>query len=100
VEDGELQQTRLVVTGLDPLGLQVGYAARVEEIPVIDHALVSSFLQDVAAYLGRTVTDAELDECLCEVLGPGPEQRDLGEVERAVVQLVKTRWAQGAGHGG
>jgi hypothetical protein len=92
VEDGELQQTRLIVTGLDQLGLQVGYAARVEEIPAIDRALVSSFLRDVAAHLGRAVTDGELDACIREVLGPGPEQRDLGEVERAVVQLVKTRW--------
>ncbi|MFI0242788.1 hypothetical protein [Streptomyces sp. NPDC016845] len=99
VEDGELQQTRLIVTGLDPLGLQIGYAAREEKIPVINRALVSSFLRDLAPHLGRTVTDAELDECLCEVLGPGPEQRDLGEVERAVVRLVRTRWVQGEAHG-
>ncbi|GAA0451296.1 hypothetical protein [Streptomyces olivaceiscleroticus] len=100
VEERELQQTRLIVTGLDPLGLQIGYAVRKEEIPVIGRALVSSLLKDVVApHFGRTVTDAELEECLREVLGPGPEERDLGEIEQAVVQLVRTRWVQEDGHG-
>jgi Effector-associated domain 1 len=100
VEDGELPQTRLIVTGLDPLGLQVGYAVRTEEIPAINRALLRAFLVDVAAHFARTPDDAELDECIAEVLGPGPGLRDLGEVERSVVELVKARWAPEGGHGG
>jgi hypothetical protein len=93
VEDGELLQTRLIVTGLDPLGLQVGYAARTEEIPAINRALLGGFLDDVAKHFDRTPSDAELDECVAEILGPGPEEPDLSEIERRVVQVVRTRWA-------
>jgi hypothetical protein len=100
VEDGELPRTRLVVTGLDPLGLHVGYAVRTEEIPAIDRTLLRAFLTDVAAHLERSTTDEELDELITEALGPGPEPRDLGEVERCVVDMVATRWAPKAGRDG
>jgi hypothetical protein len=93
VEDGELPRTRLIVTGLDPLGLNVGYAVRTEEIPVIDRALLHAFLTDVATQLGRAPTDEELADWIDEILGPGPEPRDLSEVEASVVRLVTTRWA-------
>jgi hypothetical protein len=95
VEDGELPQTRLIVTGLEPLGLHVGYAVRTEEIPAIDRTLLRAFLTDVAAHLGRATNDAELDTWIAEILGPGPQPRDLSEVEASVVRLVTTRWAQG-----
>lgn len=100
VEDGELPQTRLIVTGLDPLGLHVGYAVRTEEIPAIDRTLLCAFLTDVATHLGRTTSDEELDEWIGEILGPGPEPRDLSDVEASVVRLVATRWVQGAGRDG
>jgi hypothetical protein len=97
VEDAELPQTRLIVTGLDPLGLHAGYAVRTEEIPAIDRTVLRAFLSDVATHLGRTTTEDELEEGVAEILGPGPETRDLGEVETAVVRLVTTRWVQGNG---
>lgn len=100
VEDGELPQTRLIVTGLDPLGLQVGYAVRTEEIPAINRALLQAFLIDVARHLGRTTSEAELEHWIAEILGPGPEPPDLSEIERSVVELVKARWAQGGSQGG
>lgn len=95
VEDGELRNTRLIVTGLDPLGMRLGYAVLEEEIPVIDRDLVASFLREVTGHLGHTVTDSDLEACVCEILGTNPEERDLEEVERSVIQLVKTRWSDG-----
>nr|BFE71320.1 hypothetical protein GCM10020092_046210 [Actinoplanes digitatis] len=97
VEDGELPQTRLIVTGLDPLGLHVGYAVRTEEIPAIDGTLLRAFLTDVAARLGRDIGDAELDAWITEILGPVPAARDLSEVEAAVVRLVRSNWTREAG---
>jgi hypothetical protein len=99
VEDGELPQTRLIVTGLDSLGLNVGYAVRTEEIPAIDRVLLRAFLADVATHLGRTTCDGELEEWIAEILGPGPQPRDLSEVEASVVRLVTTRWVQEVGQG-
>jgi hypothetical protein len=99
VEDGELPQTRLIITGLDPLGLNVGYAVRTEEIPAIDRALLRAFLADVATHLGRTTCDGELEEWIAEILGPGPQLRDLSEVEASVVRLVTTSWVQEVGQG-
>jgi hypothetical protein len=93
VEEGELPRTRLIVTGLDPLGLHLGWAVRTEEIPAIDRALLRIFLIDVATHLRRSPTDDELEKWIGEILGPGPHQRDLGEVEECVVRLVTTRWA-------
>lgn len=100
VEDGELPQTRLVVTGLDPLGLHVGYAVRTEEIPTIDRTLLRAFLTDVAAHLGRKVSAKELKEWIAEILGPGSQPPDLSQVEAAVVRLVTTRWANGVSQSG
>lgn len=99
VEDGELPQTRLIVTGLETLGLHVGYAVRTEEIPAIDRALLRAFLTDVAKHLGRTTCDGELEEWIAEILGPGPQPRDLSEVEASVVRLVTTRWVQKVSQG-
>jgi hypothetical protein len=100
VEDGELPQTRLIVTGLDPLGLHVGYAVRTEEIPAIDRTLLRVFLTDVATHLGRMASNGELEEWIAEILGPGPQPRDLSEVEESVVRLVTTRWVQAVGQDG
>ncbi|MEV6925057.1 hypothetical protein AB0M46_11225 [Dactylosporangium sp. NPDC051485] len=92
VEDAELPHTRLVVTGLDPFGLPGRHAVRVEEIPAIDGAVLRRFLADVAGHLGRDTTGAELDACVAEILGPGPQPPDLALVEESVVRLVTTRW--------
>ena len=100
VEDGELAQTRLIVTGLDPLGLQTGYTVRTEEIPGIDRRLLGDFLKDVAAHLGRATSDAERDQMVEEILGSGSEPRDLAEIETEVVRLVRARWVQEAGENG
>jgi hypothetical protein len=100
VDDGGLPQTRLIVTGLDPLEITAGHNVRLEEIPSIDTDQVRSFFAGVAEHLGRSVTPQELDECVAEVLGTGGPDRDLREVERAVVRLVNTRWVQGVEHGG
>jgi hypothetical protein len=100
VENHELRQTRLIITGLDPLGLHVGYTVRTENIPAIDHEKLREFLDDVATHLGRTTSDAELEEWIAEILGSGPEPRDLGEVESSVFHLVTTHWAEGLGQRG
>lgn len=97
VDRGELPQTRLVITGLDPLGLHLGNSVRTEKIPAIDKALLRKFLTDVATQLGRTTTDGELDGWIAEIAGSDPKPRDLGEVENSVVQLVKTRWVEAVG---
>ena len=96
VDENELPQTRLIVTGLDLLGLTVGYTVRVEEIPTIDAALVRSFLTDVAMHLGCTLTPAELDRYVIQVLGTG-EPRDLRDIEKSVVQVVKS-WVASERH--
>jgi hypothetical protein len=93
VEEGELRQTRLVVTGLDTLGLSVGYAVRTEDIPAIDRTVMRAFLTDVAQHLGREITGKELDEWTMEILGSGVKTRDLSDIEASVVRLVTTHWA-------
>jgi hypothetical protein len=100
VDEGELSRTRLIVTGLDTLGLTAGYTVQLEEIPAIDKMVVRTFLTDVAEDLGHPVTPEELDDCVADVLGEGELPRDLRDVERAVVQLVKARWIEGAQRGG
>jgi hypothetical protein len=98
VDEDELPHTRLIVTGLDVLGLTDGYTVQIEEIPSIDKTLVRSFLGEAAVRLGRTVSSEELDACVVEVLGTEEVSRDLRDVEEAVVQLVKS-WV-GMRHGG
>jgi hypothetical protein len=99
VDEGELPHTRLIVTGLDTLGLQVGYSVRHETIPAINVALVRSFLAEVAEHLGRQVTGDELDALAAEALSPGPAPPpDLHQVEESVVRLVTTRWVKGLAH--
>jgi hypothetical protein len=92
VIDGDLPQTRLIVTGLDNVGLTV--TVQVERIPVINADRVRSFLADVAEHLGRDIDPEKLDACVAEVLGKGEPPRDLYEIEQAVVQLAKG-WAGG-----
>jgi hypothetical protein len=99
VDEGELPKTRLIVTGLDPLGLTVAHTVRFEEIPSINKALLRSFFEDVAAHLGRTVAAEELDACVDEVLGTGEPTLDLHDVEGAVLQTVKKRWVDGTRNG-
>lgn len=96
----ELLDTRLIITGLDVLGLTAGDAVQVEEIPTIDKALVRSFLREVAAHFDRKVAPKELEACVAEVLGPGKPPRTLHDVENAVVRLVQTHWVDGGQHGG
>ena len=96
VDDGQLPQTRLIVTGLDPFSLQDGSNVTKEAIPPIDEDLVRAFLSGVAEQLGRTATDAELRRCLAELFPGQTPQRDLTELEREVVRLVKESWAQHA----
>jgi hypothetical protein len=100
VEEGELQRTRLIVTGLDLLGLTAGYSVQTEEIPPISETLVRSFFDAVATHLGCPIAAEELDGYVAEVFGPDGAPRDLREIERAVVDLARTRWAQEAHDGG
>jgi hypothetical protein len=110
VNAGELPDTRLIVTGLDPLGLDAGYGLQYERIPAIDEALVRSFVLDVAAHLARDVDAAEVDALVAEVLAAGGDgdERDLAEVERALFRVLSSRWGAAsaagvgaeAGHGG
>jgi hypothetical protein len=99
VDEGELPKTRLIVTGLDPLGLTVAHTVRFEEIPPINKARLRSFFEEVAAHLGRTVAAEELDACVDEVLGTGEPTLDLHDVEEAVLQTVKKRWVDGVRNG-
>lgn len=96
VDGGELPQTRLIVTGLDPFSLQNGSNVTKEAIPPIDESLVRAFLSSVAEELGRPATEAELGRCLAELFPGQTPQRDLTELEQEVVRLVKESWAQHA----
>jgi hypothetical protein len=90
VHDGELPATRLVVTGLDEVNLDIERTIRQEVIPRIDHTLLRDFLRDVAGHLCRPVDDAELDALAAEVLGAG--DLDLKELESNVYRIVRQRW--------
>jgi hypothetical protein len=94
----ELRDTRLIVTGLDDAGVTIGDAVPVEEIPAMDKNLVRTFLEEVAGHLGHAVTSEELDAGVAEVLGQGEPPRSLKDVEKAVVALVQTHWADGGQH--
>jgi hypothetical protein len=93
VAEGELPQTRLIVTGLDNLGPTIGYKVPVEQIPQIDEAQVRSFLAAVAAHVDRKLSRRQLDACVAKVLGTGDAPRDLYEVEEAVVRLARS-WVE------
>lgn len=95
VSDGDLPDTRLVITGFDTLGLDGDGSYQMESIPPIDEELVSAFLTTVASHLGRHTSPEELAALAAEVLEAGGNPRRLREVERAVVQLVKKHWAEG-----
>ena len=60
VADGELPDTRLVITGFDPLWLQDRRAVLTETIPPLSKDLVRAFLSDAAGHLGHQVPPAEL----------------------------------------
>jgi hypothetical protein len=96
VNAGELPRTKLVVTGMDPLGLDAGYGMLEEQIERIDAALVHLFLTDVAEHLGRTVGPGEIDGLVAEVLGHGGAPEDLSELERSLYRTLSARWAGGA----
>jgi hypothetical protein len=93
VAEEELPQTRLIVTGLDTLGLTVGYAVPVEQIQAIDKKQVREFLVDVAKHLNRVLAPVDLDAYVAEILGTGKRRRDLYQVEQAVLQRVKS-WTE------
>jgi hypothetical protein len=93
VDEGELPRTRLVVTGLDVLGLDLGFGVCTETIPAIDAVLVKAFLTDVAAHLARETGEAEIDALVAEVLPPGGP-RDLRVVEEDLVRIVSERWGR------
>lgn len=101
VADGELENTRLVITGFDAGWIGDSGSVRFETIPAIDAALVRAFLADTAARLGHTVGAPQLDAYAAEVLGGDPP-RTLAEIEDAIVALVKREWGPGPGgqHGG
>lgn len=98
IGDGELSNSRLIITGFDESLVGAGALYVTETIPAIDGALVRAFLTDVAARLGHTVTPAELDVHVGEVLG-GADRPGLVEIERAVVRLVKREWGPGGADG-
>lgn len=100
VSDSDLPDTRLIITGFDTLGLVVDGSYQMERIPPIDEELVSMFLTTVASHLGRHTSPEELAALVAEVLESGGNPPCLGEVERAVVQLVKEHWAEGLGDDG
>jgi hypothetical protein len=97
VSDGELPKTRLIITGFDTLGFAVPGSYQVERIPPIDETLVSTFLATVASHLGCRTSPEELAALAAEVVEAGGSPLSLREVETAVVQLVKKRWAEGPG---
>jgi hypothetical protein len=103
VDEGELPNTRLVVTGLDILGLDLSHGIQHEEIPSIDRAQVKAFLTDVAAHLQREADEATIDALVAEVLGDEDGLLDLREVEDALVGLVRATWGPNdvgnVGHG-
>jgi len=109
VVDGELPDTRLVITGFDPLWLRDRRAVQVETIPPISQDLVRAFLADAAIHLGREVGPADLNAYVKEVLSTadGAEAGQaslvaagtgLADVEGAVVRLVKREWGPGGQH--
>ncbi|HEY7274596.1 MAG TPA: hypothetical protein VH594_01455 [Trebonia sp.] len=100
VDDGELPNTRLVITGFDGSLTAVSASVLTDQIPAIDAALLRSFLADVAARLGHAVADAELAVLAEEVLGAGGSPSVMADVEAAVVRLVKREWAPGGQHVG
>jgi hypothetical protein len=91
---GALRPTRLIVTGLDELTNEERRYARWERIPVIDDNLMREFLSAVAGQLGYKLRQGELDAHVTGVLGSGTEPRTLGEVEDAVIDLVRTKLAE------
>jgi hypothetical protein len=95
VSDSDLPNTRLIITGFDTLGLIVDGSYQTERIPPIDEKLVSTFLTTVASHLGCHTSPEELAVLVAEVLEAGGNPRSLRDVERAVVHLVKKRWAEG-----
>jgi hypothetical protein len=98
VDDGELPNTRLVITGFDGSLTAVSASVLTEAIPPIDAALLRSFLADVAARLGRAVGDAELTALAAEVLGITGSPPTMAELEAAVLHLVKREWVPGGQH--
>lgn len=99
VDGGDLPDTRLVVTGFDELLSDDGGSVLTEQIPAINEVLVRLFLTDAATRLGRDVEAAELDAHVASVLGAGGAPLNLGEIERAVVRLVKREWGPGGQDG-
>jgi hypothetical protein len=110
VIEGDLPNTRLVITGFDELGVINRNIVQVEKIRAIDADLVRSFLMDVASHLGQEVEPEDLDDLVEGVLGtgapgsraPGAEDpaRSLADIEVAAVALVKERWGAAIYHGG
>jgi hypothetical protein len=100
VDDGELPNTRLVITGFDGSLTAVSASVLTDQIPAIDRERMRSFLADVAARLGRAVGAAELDALAAEVLGAAGSPSAMAELETAVVALVKREWAPGGQHVG
>jgi hypothetical protein len=95
VDDGELPDTRLVITGFEGLLTDSAGSVLIEKIPAISASLVRAFLADAAERLGRAIEDAELDAYVAEVLGAVDAPPTLAEIERAVVRLVKREWGPG-----
>ena len=89
VDEGELPNTRLVVTGLDILGLDLSHGIQHEE-PSIDRAQVKAFI-DVAAHLQREADEATIDALVAEVLAMKTACWTCGGGD-ALVGLVRATW--------
>jgi hypothetical protein len=111
VADGELPDTRLVITGFDPLWLQDRRAVLTETIPPLSKDLVRAFLSDAAGHLGHQVAPAKLDALAAEVLtsadnmpsgqlSPVAVEVSLAYIEDAAVRLVKREWGPAGQHAG
>jgi len=100
VNERDLPNTRLVITGLDPRGHGGGGSVMVETIPAINEVLLRAFLVDAAAHLGHDDVEPEdLDDLIASILGdPAMPPRSLPEIEKAVVTLVKERWGAAVNH--
>ena len=100
VNTNRLPETRLVITGFDPLWLPSRRQILFETIPALDRERVSAFLTAAAGHLGQDVDPKSLATHVTEVLDAGGASRDLELIEDAVVRLVKREWGPGGRHAG
>lgn len=98
VNTNRLPDTRLVITGFNPLWLPTKRQILFESITAIDEARVSAFLSATAGHLGYEVDPKSLAALVSEVLNAGGPSLDLELIEDAVVRLAKREWGPGGRH--